>query len=94
MKTIDRIDKFIGEETKKLNEEQWSKNPYQYKRDLAAMLVDMGHWIRNINVSDRYYPGVDHSPKEKAYVDKLFKLIGTAVKNLDSAINKAKKIKY
>ena len=78
-----------------LNEAVWSKNPYQYKNDLASRLVDMGHWIRDIHVSDRYYPGdVDHSPKEKAYVDKVYKLVGDAVDKLDAAIQKAKKIKY
>jgi hypothetical protein len=76
-----------------LNEAAWSRDPYQFKRDLAARLVDMGHWIRDIPVSDRYYTGVDHSPKEKAYVDKVYKLIATAVDNLDTAIQKAKKIR-
>jgi len=94
MSVIKKIDKILVEKDNTLNEAQWSKNPYQYKRDLSSMLVDMGHWIRNISVSDRYYSGIDHSPKEKVYVDKVFKLIGDAVKNLDSVINKAKKIKY
>lgn len=90
MKTIEKIDEFLVERVEK----EWGKDPYQYKRNLELLLKEYARWIMNIPVSDRYFRGVDHSPKEKAYIDRVYKMIGTAVKNLDSAINKAKKIKY
>ena len=75
-------------------EKKWGRDPYQFKRDMAEKLREIATWIDNIYVSDRYYSGdVDHSPKEKAYVDRVFKLMSEAVFKLETALLQAKKIR-
>jgi len=86
----------VEEIVEQLNEaeKRWTKNPYQFKRDMAENLREIARWIDNIHVTDRYYPGdVDHSPKEKAYVDRVFKLMSDAVFKLETALLQAKKIR-
>jgi len=92
LENISEVEKIVEQ----LNEaeKRWTKDPYQFKRDMAENLREIAKWIDNIHVTDRYYPGdVDHSPKEKAYVDRVFKLMSDAVFKLETALLQAKKIR-
>ena len=70
------------------------EDPFKFKRDLALRIVKVSDWVgEQVHTSDRYYPGVDHSPKEKAYVDKVLKLMDDAASKLETAMLKARKVK-
>ena len=80
--------------TSHVDEQTWSKDPFKFKRDLALRIVKVSDWVgEQVHTSDRYYPGVDHSPKEKAYVDKVLKLMDDAASKLETAMLKARKVK-
>lgn len=80
--------------TSHVDEQVWSKDPFQFKRDLALRIVKVADWVgEQIHTSDRYHSGVDHSPKEKAYVDKVLKLMDDAASKLETAMLKARKVK-
>lgn len=73
---------------------KWENDPFKFRDGLAAKLVDLGHKIRNISISERYYPGdVDSSKAEYMYVNRVLKILDDAVFKFETEVMKANKIK-
>jgi hypothetical protein len=84
---MNKIDKYLIEGV------NWKNDPWKARDGLQAKLVDLGHKIVDIIQPSESLFFYDKNPKHVKAIGQQIQIIEKAVNDLESAINKASKIK-